>query len=68
MKKLLILTVSVLLVASSALAHGHEHHVMGTVSSVAASSITVATTDGKSIEVALTPQTTFTKEGKTITV
>lgn len=67
MKRLLGLIPSILLVASLAFAHGNEQHVMGTVSKVTDSVITVTTTDGKSIDVALTSETSFTKGGKTIT-
>jgi hypothetical protein len=67
MKQLLSLIASILLVASLAFAHGNEHHVMGTVSNVTDSTITVTTSDGKSVDIALTPQTTFTKNDKTIT-
>jgi ABC-type Fe3+-hydroxamate transport system substrate-binding protein len=67
MKLLLGLIASILLVASLAFAHENEQHVMGTVSKVTNSTITVTTTDGKSVDVALTPQTVFTKDGKTIT-
>ena len=67
MKRLLGLIASILLIASFAFAHGNEQHVMGTVSKVTDSAITVTTTDGKSIDVALTSETTFTKDGKTIT-
>jgi hypothetical protein len=67
MKKLSLAIASILLAASFAFAHGNERHVIGTVSKVTESSITVTTTDGKSVEVTLTPQTTFAKEGKAIT-
>jgi hypothetical protein len=67
MKRLLGLIASILLIASFAFAHGNEQHVMGTVSKVTDSAITVTTTNGKSIDVALTSETTFTKDGKTIT-
>ena len=67
MKRLLGLFASILLVASMAFAHGNEQHIMGTVSNVTDSAITVATTDGKSVDVALTSQTTFSKNSKTIT-
>lgn len=67
MKRLLGLIASILLVPSVAFAHGNEQHVMGTVSKVTDSAITVTTTDGKSIDVVLTSETTFTKDGKTIT-
>jgi hypothetical protein len=67
MKRLLGLIASILLVASLAFAHGDEQHIMGTVSKVTDSAITVTTTNGKSIEVAVTSQTTFSRDGKTIT-
>jgi starvation-inducible outer membrane lipoprotein len=50
-----------------AFAHGDEQHVMGTVSNVTDSAITVTTTNGKSVDVTLTSQSTFIKDGKTIT-
>jgi hypothetical protein len=67
MKRRGSLIASFLLVASLAFAHGNEQHVMGTVSKVTNSTISVTTTDGKGVDVALTPQTIFTKDGKTIT-
>jgi hypothetical protein len=67
MKKTSLVIAPILLVASFAFAHGNEQHVIGTVSKVTESSIAVTTTDGKSVEVAMTPQTTFTKQDKTIT-
>jgi hypothetical protein len=67
MKKLSLVIASILLAASFAFAHGNEQHVIGTVSKVTESSITVTTTDGKSVEITLTPRTTFTKQDKTIT-
>jgi PIN domain nuclease of toxin-antitoxin system len=68
MNRLSLLVVSVLLAGGFAFAHGGEQHVMGTVSKVTQSTITVTTTDGKSVEVALTPQTIVTKQDKTIGV
>ena len=67
MKKRCLVIASILLVASFAFAHGNEQHVIGIVSKVTESSITVTTTDGKNVEVTLTPQTTFIKQEKTIT-
>jgi len=67
MKKTYLVIASILLVASFAFAHGNEQPVIGTVSKVTESSITVTTTDGKRVEVAMTLQTTFTKQDKTIT-
>jgi hypothetical protein len=67
MKRFLCLTASIVLVASLAFAHGNEQHIMGTVSKVSDSSITITTTNGTSVDVALTSQTAFTKNGKTIT-
>jgi hypothetical protein len=68
MKWLILLVAIVTLAAGPAFAHGNEQHVIGTVSKVTESTITVTTTDGKSVEVALTPQTTFTKQDKTVSV
>jgi uncharacterized protein related to proFAR isomerase len=66
MKKPSLVIASILLVASLAFAHGNEQHIIGTVSKMTESIIAVTTTDGKSVEVVLTPQTTFTKQDKTI--
>ena len=68
MRGSLALIASVLLLASLALAHGDEQHIMGTISNVTDSTVTVTTTKGKSVVVALTSQTTFSKEGSKITV
>ena len=67
MKKTYLVIASILLVASFAFAHGNDQHVIGAVSKVTESSITVTPTDGKSVEVEMTLQTTFTKQDKTIT-
>ena len=67
MKRSLALIAAILLLASFALAHGDEQHIMGTISNVTDSTVTVTTTKGKSVVVALTSQTTFSKEGSKIT-
>jgi hypothetical protein len=67
MKRLRGLIASILLVAGLAFAHGDEQHITGTVSKVTDLAITVTTTSGKSVEVALTSKTTFSKDAKTIT-
>ena len=54
-----------LIVPMSARAHdGHAHKVMGTVSSVEGNSVTVKTTDGKTVMVMLDAKTAVTR-GKT---
>src|SRR6266849_1528672 len=60
-----IVTVVALLFALSlmALAHGKEKHVMGTVTSISDSSITVETTAKKSITVEVNDETKFEKRG-----
>jgi hypothetical protein len=45
----------------AALAHGGEEHVIGTVAKVARDSITVKTTAGKMVTVAVAPETKFIK-------
>lgn len=52
-----------LLLVSVALAHGNEEHVMGTVAKISNSTITVETTAGKTVEVAVTAKTKFEKSG-----
>lgn len=48
-------------------AHGNEQHIMGTVSNISDSAITVKTADGNTVVVLLTPQTTFSRDGQSIT-
>lgn len=56
-----------LLIVPLALAHGNEEHVMGTVTKVTPSSITVETTAKKTVEVVLTDKTQFEKSGQPAT-
>jgi hypothetical protein len=57
--RLLVLFVCISLAAVSALAHGGEEHVIGTVSKVTPDSITVKTTANKLVTVGVVPATTF---------
>lgn len=50
-----------LLVGATAWAHGGMQHVMGTVKAVGNQSITVTTTQGKEVTVAIDDKTVFTK-------
>ena len=51
------------LLCTVVLAHGGLEHVMGVVQKISQTSVTVATTDGKSREVVLDEKTTYTKNG-----
>ena len=59
------ITVAAILLALSimALAHGKEKHVMGKVTSISDTSITVETTDKKSVTVDVSDKTKFEKNG-----
>lgn len=48
----------------TAYAHGSAKHVMGTVSTVSAQSVTVETTDKKVVEVGLNSKTKYTRSNK----
>jgi Cu/Ag efflux protein CusF len=52
---------------AAGIAHGGLEHIMGTVSKVSASSLTVATTAGKSVEIALDEKTTYFRMDQPIT-
>lgn len=58
-----VLIVTVLFAVASVFAHAHEGmiHVMGTVTALTDKSVTVQTSDKKSVEVALTSTTTYVK-------
>ena len=49
----------IVLTASAALAHGDKKHVTGTLEKINADSVVVKTTEGKSVEVKLTPSTMY---------
>ena len=63
-------TVVALLFALSvmALAHGKEKHVMGTVTSISDTSITVQTKDKKSVAIDVSDKTKFEKSGSAATL
>ena len=58
-------TVTILLLASVALAHGGAKHVMGTVTAIGQSSITIKTTTDQSVEITTTAKTTYQRSGQT---
>ena len=66
MKRGVGLTALVLLAATMVFGHGNEQHVMGAVTKVTDTEITVKTQDGRSIDVAITLDTKFTKGGHPI--
>lgn len=55
-----------LIISQAAIAHGGLEHVMGTVVSISDTSITVKTTAGKSVDVALDAKTTFAKNDQAV--
>lgn len=57
----LVVLVSIALFAGLAFAHGDEQHVIGTVTKVSQSSVTVQTTAKENVEVMITSDTKFTK-------
>jgi hypothetical protein len=61
-----LLALAPMLLSSLAFAHGGMEHVRGTVAKVSDQSVTVTTTDGKTVEVLLNTQTTFTRADKPI--
>lgn len=64
MNRLFALTALLLLATTMVFAHGDEQHVMGTVTRITDSTITVKTTDARSVDVSLTTDTKFTREGQ----
>ena len=60
-RRVLIATLFLATASLLAYAHGGMIHVMGTVTALTDTSVTVQTTDNKSVEVALTPTTTYVK-------
>jgi hypothetical protein len=68
MKRLFALILTLGLIGSVAYAHNGMEHVMGTVSAITGTSVTVTTTDGKSQTVAITSDTKYSKMNASITV
>jgi hypothetical protein len=67
MKRIVALILSLGFMAGVASAHNGMIHVMGAVSAISETSITVTTTDGKSQTVALTPNTKYARMDTAIT-
>jgi ribosomal protein S17 len=63
MKRIIVLLALVVFAAGAAMAHGKEEHIMGTVSAVTASSVTVQTKAKDPVIVYATPETKYEKSG-----
>ena len=61
MKRLVAILISLLFLTTLALAHGNERHVMGTVTEVTDSSITVETKDHHKVTVSVVAETKFAR-------
>ena len=61
MKRLVAIPISLLFLTTLALAHGNEQHVMGTVTQVTDSSITVETKDHQKVTVSVVAETKFAR-------
>ena len=64
----LVLLLSIALFAICAFAHGDEQHVIGTVTKVSHTSVTIQTTTNTSVEVMLTSDTKVTKGSASATL
>ena len=65
-RRVLLLALAPTLLAPMAFAHGGLEHVRGTVAKVSEQSVTVTTTAGKTVEVLLDAQTTYSRADKPI--
>lgn len=65
---LVVIALLVTLLATTAFAHGGEEHVMGTVTKITATSITVKTAKNETKDLAITDKTTFEKSGSPATL
>jgi len=65
-KRAVLAAACLLLLATLAVAHGGREHVMGTVTAISNTSVTVKTAAGKSVEVAFDAKTTFSKSDQPI--
>jgi Domain of unknown function (DUF5666) len=68
MRKVSMLVAALLLVAITSFAHGNYKHVMGTVTKITDTDITVETQDHQVQIVKLAPDTSFVKSGATVTL
>src|SRR5216684_5539334 len=68
MKRTLAVFALMLALSAIAFAHGNEKHVMGTVTSISDSSITVETTAKNSVTVEVSDKTKFEKSGVAATL
>lgn len=68
MKVRLYVRFAILLASTFAFAHGNYQHVMGTVTKISDSSVTVRTTANQSVEVAISSETKFSRADATVTV
>ena len=68
MKRTVAVVALLLAFSVLALAHGKEKHVMGTVTSISDTSITLQTKDKKSVAVDVTDKTKFEKSGAAATL
>jgi hypothetical protein len=68
MKRTVAVVIVLFTLSLMALAHGKEKHVMGTVTSISDSSITVETTAKKSVTVDVSDKTKFEKSGAAATL
>jgi hypothetical protein len=68
MKRIVAVVTLLLALSVIALAHGNEKHVMGKVTSISDSSITVETTTKKSVAVEVSDKTKFDKSGSPATL
>jgi thymidine phosphorylase len=68
MKCLIATSVSLFFIATLALAHGNEQHVMGTVTEVNDSSITVETKEHQKLKVSVVAETKFAKGTSDVTL
>jgi preprotein translocase subunit YajC len=68
MKRIVAIVTLLFALSLMALAHGNEKHVMGKVTSISDSSITVETTAKKSVTVEVSDKTKFEKSGAAATL
>jgi Domain of unknown function (DUF5666) len=68
MSRIVFLTLMCLAVSVVALAHGTDKHVLGTVTKISDSEITVQAQDGSSQVVKVAPDTSFVKSGATASI